>query len=592
MSASSPRLPPSKPLEKLPTGIEGLDEITRGGLPRGRTTVLMGGPGCGKTILALQTLVNGARHYGEPGIFVAFEENTRHIVDNAFTFGWNLHELEEEKLFLLDARVPADVTHAGDFDLEAILAGVGAKAREMGAKRIVFDSVDVLLAMLDNPQRERQEFYRLHDWLIKSGLTGIITAKLEGSHGFADQRYGFLHFMADCAIILNHRIVDHVSLRNLRLAKYRGSNFAENEAPLVIGPQGLDVASIGAVDVHYEALTERVSTGIERLDSMLEGGYFRGATVLIAGAPGTAKSTLCAAFIEAACERGERGLYIGFDENAAEIVRNAASVGIQLAPHIERGLLKIVSMRTEAVSAKEHLLKLKTLIAEQQPRCMVIDPLSALERAGGKLAASGVIERLIHVLKSTGVTAVFTSLLASAEPNTESTLIQISTVADTWIQLSYAIEGGERNRALTIIKSRGTAHSNQVRELLLSHEGVTLANVYIAGGRVLMGALRWEKEQAERAEKDAISEELQRQRREIEQKNSQLRDRIASLQQELSTHEGELQALAQREESRVAADVQRGSALLRLRRSDPLPANSEPHPGAASLPGIDPALAE
>jgi circadian clock protein KaiC len=552
----------------MPTGIAGLDEITRGGLPRHSTTLLMGGPGCGKTVLALQTLVNGARLYHEPGIFVAFEENTRRIVRNAATFGWDLPELEQQRLFLLDVRVPTDAVHAGGFDLVGMLETITAKAKEIGAKRIVFDAIDVLLQTLGDPQLERQELYRLNDWLHTSGLTGIMTAKIEGPQGFRDDKLGYLHFMVDCAVVLNHRIHDHVSLRSIRVAKYRGSAFSENEAPLVIGPTGMDVASISIDDPTYEAPTERVSTGIDRLDTMLSGGYFRGACVLIAGAPGTAKSTLSGAFAEAAAKRGERTLYVGFDENSSEIVRNLTSVGIQLAPHVESGLLRIVSTRSEAVSAKEHLARIKALIAEHQPRRLVIDPLSALIRAGGLSTATGVVERLVHLVKTHGITAVFTSLLDSPAPAVESTMVQVSTVADTWIQLSYAINAGERNRALTIIKSRGTRHSNQVRELILSDDGITLADVYASEGQVLMGTLRWQREQAEAEEEERTAAEVERKRRVIGQLRADLSTRIAALRQELENQTAELEILSREEQRRERVHAELTLDVRRIRRAD------------------------
>ncbi len=568
-----PQPEPDGRLEKMPTGIVGLDEITRGGLPRQSTTLLMGGPGCGKTVLALQTLVNGARLYQEPGIFVAFEENTRRIVRNAATFGWNLPELEEQRLFLLDVRVPADAISAGRFDLIGMLETITAKAREIGAKRIVFDAIDVLLQTLGDPQLERQELYRLNEWLHASGLTGIITAKIEGPQWFRDDKYGYLHFMFDCAVVLNHRIHEQVSLRSLRVAKYRGSSFSENEAPLVIGPTGMDVASISIEDPTYDAPTERVSTGIERLDTMLSGGFFRGSCVLIAGAPGTAKSTLSGAFAEAALRRYERTLYIGFDENSSEIVRNLTSVGIDLAPHVASRMLRIVSTRTEAVSAKEHLVRIKAIIAEHAPRCLVIDPLSALVRAGGLSTATGVVERLVHLVKCLGITAVFTSLLDSPAPAAESTMVQVSTIADTWIQLSYAIHAGERNRALTIIKSRGTRHSNQVRELILSDEGITLADVYASEGQVLMGTLRWQHEQAEAEEDERTTAEVERKRRAIAQLRSDLNTRISGLRQELENQTAELEMLAREEQRRERQQAELTEEMRRFRRADRNPAS-------------------
>ncbi len=300
--------PMSHALEKMPSGVEGFDEITGGGLPRNRTSLIIGGPGTGKTVFTLQTLANGARRWGEPGIFVAFEENSRQIIANAASFGWDLATLEKEgKLFFLDAHLSADNVQSGKFDLVGMLAGLKAKADEMGAKRIVFDAVDVLLALLNDPIAERRELYRLHDWLSQAGPTGIITLRIEGNDPLLSQHYGFMQFMADCVILLQHHMAERVSLRDLRVLKYRGSHFAENESPLVISPQGMQVTSFGLEEFEVEASAERVSSGVERLDTMLSGGYYRGSSVLITGAPGTAKSTLSAAFAQAACRKNVLG---------------------------------------------------------------------------------------------------------------------------------------------------------------------------------------------------------------------------------------------------------------------------------------------
>src|SRR6266436_4996533 len=308
-------------LHKMPTGVEGFDAITGGGLPRNRTSLILGGPGGGKTVFALQTLVNGARQFGEPGIFVAFEENSRHILANAASFGWNLPKLEKKQLFFFDAKMGPDVIKGGEFDLSGMLAGIKAEADARGARRIVFDAVDALLSLLDDPLAERREIYRLDDWLSESGLTGIITAKSQGDDPFVGEGYGFMQFMADCVVALKLRVVDQIALRYVQVIKYRGSSFAENEAPLVIGASGMEVADISATTVAPAASQERVSSGVERLDAMLGSGYFRGSSVLITGSAGTGKSILAGTFAEAACLRKERTFYVSFDENPSEVVR-------------------------------------------------------------------------------------------------------------------------------------------------------------------------------------------------------------------------------------------------------------------------------
>ena len=550
---------------KAPTGIPGFDQSTGGGLPRSRTSLIVGGPGSGKTVFALQTLVHGARQRGEPGIFVAFEENSRQIVTNAASFGWDLPTLERDKLFFLDARMALGTISAGQFDLVGMLASLGAKVDEMGARRIVFDSIDVLLLLLGDPILERQEIYRVHDWLSKTGLTGLVTARIGTVDPLQSERYGFMQYMADCVVLLTHRLEERVSLRTVRTVKYRGSSFAENELPAVIGPAGIEVGIAEQFEPTYQVSTQRISTGIERLDHMLDGGYYRGSSVLVSGAPGTAKSTLCGTFVEAACQRGERALYISFDEAASEIIRNLASVNIQLGPHVESGLLQIYAARTEARSADQHLMRLRALIDEHEPHCMAIDPLSAMIKAGGDVAAMSVAERLVGLLKSRGITLLLTSLLAGSAPETEETPLAISTIADTWIHLSYVVRAGERNRALTIVKSRGTAHSNQVRELILSHKGVTLTDVYAAGGDVLMGTLRWEKEEekrAARAEEEAL---LRRRKKELALAEAEAKARIHALQGEIEALRYEAEQLDREDESLEAlrGETEQDIRLLR-----------------------------
>jgi len=545
-------------LQKALTGIQGFDEMTLGGLPRRRTSLIMGGTGSGKTIFALQTLVNGARKFGEPAIFVAFEENSQQIITNAASFGWDLPALQRDKLFFLDARLSVDVVQAGDFDLSGMLTSLQAKAAEMGARRIAFDSIDVLLMLLGDTQAKHRELYRLRDWLADSDLTGMITTRFDYEAAMEMQQYAFVQFMADCVIHLDHRMTERISTREIRVVKYRGSNFSENAVPMVIGPHGIEVANIDPSYIKYKVFTEQISSGVGRLDTMLNGGYYRGNGILITGSPGTAKSSLCAAFIQAACSRGERAIYVSFDESADEIVRNMASINVLLAPYIEAGLLRMHSTRAEGRSAEEHLLQLRNLIDEYQPRCMVIDPLSAMLKAGGQVSAIGVAKQLLFLTKSKGITLLCSSLLEGSD-GAEGTDLQVSTIADTWIHLSYLVQGGERNRALTIIKSRGTKHSNQVRELVLSEKGITLADVYIAGGDVLMGTLRWEKEQAEAADQEQRRQQAEARQRELQLAEVETRARLAALTKELELQQSELARLAESQ----ARDSQRTTTSLK-----------------------------
>jgi circadian clock protein KaiC len=550
---------------KAPTGIDGFDEISRGGLPRGRTTLLMGTPGAGKTVFALQTLVNGARA-GEPGIFVAFEENSRQIIRNAAAFGWNIPELESRHLFFLDAHLTPEVLQAGGFDIAGMLAVLEHKVREMGARRIVFDGIDVLLTLLDDPVAERREVFRLHDWLVEHDVTGVITSKSTFSDPLATDRWGFMQFIADSVVLLHHRIVDRVALRGVRILKYRGTAFSANEYPLVIGGSGVEVATFGPDELDYEVSSERVSTGIERLDAMLGGGYYRGSSVLVTGVPGTAKTTLGAAFAHAACGRGERVLYASFDEPANQIVRNLQSIGVDLSPHVASGLLRIYSVRTEVRSAEEHLVVLQKLMRDLGPAALVIDPVSALLKSGGPVAAVDTAIRLLDFAKSLRTTALCTSLVDGRGTAEEATDLQISTIADTWIHLTYVQRGGERNRALTVVKSRGMAHSNQVRELVLSSRGVTLADVYVEGGDVLMGTARYEREREVRDEEERRRRDVEQRRAELERQRSAVEAEMALLRRQLDDQATELQRLDD-EEARGRSLRSETRAGIRRRRS-------------------------
>jgi circadian clock protein KaiC len=556
---------------KAPTGITGFDEITGGGLPRSRTTLLLGGPGSGKTILSLQFLVHGAQHCNEPGVFVAFEESSKRIVANAESFGWNLAELRRKKLYFMDAQPMSDLVQSGNFDLSGMLAALEAQTDTMGARRIVFDALDVVLALLPDAAAKRREVYRLHEWLLARELSGLITAKAGGDESSSShQPFGFMQFMVDCAVILNHSVVLGVSQRNLRVQKYRGSSFDENESPFLIGASGLEVDATRTVSrVNAKVSNERVSSGVKRLDTMLGGGYHRGASVLITGFPGTAKTTLGGAFAEAACRRGERTLFVSFDSDSNEVVRDLGSVGIRLDRYVKSGRLRMASARTITGSAETYLVRIKTLATEHAARCLVIDPMSTWSKSGNDSNAHSVAERLTDWSKANGITLVCTSLLDEMSTQTEGgSSLQISTLADTWIQLSYLMQAGERNRGLSIIKSRGTAHSNQVRELILSDAGVTLADTYTAGGEVLMGTLRWEKESAERVAHEVTDVAGKLKRVRLDAEEAELEVRVKSLQVELEAKQVEKALLARTTETRKG-DLSRGRTRMgELRGAD------------------------
>lgn len=554
--------PPRAAVTKMRTGISGFDEITAGGLPRGRTTLLLGGPGCGKTVFALQALVNGAHLAKEAGIFVAFEEPARQIVSNAATFGWDLAALTKKKLFFLDARLSPDTVKTGEFDLVGLLGLLETKANEIHATRIVFDGIDVLLSLLDDPVAERREIYRIRDWLLRTGLTCIITQKVSGFD--ADQRYSFLQFMVDCVVIVTQQVLDGSAFRTLRVVKYRGSGFAGDEFPIMLSTDGLRLTNRGPAELRYKVTTQRVSSGLPRLDHMLQGGYYRGSNILISGAPGTARSTLAGLFAAAACKRGERTLFVSFDEGAAQIVRNLRSVGIQLAPHLKSGLLTMYSTRTRGPNVEDQFGHLRAKVREHSPRCLVIDPLSALSTKLTHVASADAAQQFLDFLKVEGITVVNTSFMEGLSSD-EANATGIATSADTWIHVSYVVQDGERNRALTIVKSRGMEHSHQVRELTLSSSGVSLTDVYVAQGKTLMGVARWEREQEElvKAKSTQVAAELTRLQMQLTQ--AEAAARLQVIRTEMEARSAEIAVLADATGS-ASTLVRTDRAMLRKMR--------------------------
>ena len=565
-------VPSKNTINKALTGIKGFDEITGGGLPSGRTTLLIGGPGSGKSIFAMHFLVNGIRECKEPGIFVTFEESPSRIMANFESFGWNLAELTPDKLFFLDAQPKSDLIQSGNFDLSGLLAALTAKIKDTGAKRIVFDALDILISLLSDEFTRRQEVYRLHAWLLEHKITGLITAKAGGNEASTidQQPFGFMQFMVDCSVLLNHRMVQGVSQRNIRIQKFRGTSFDEDESPFVIGKNGFNVAlARTSVRMNKQVSNERVTSGVKRLDTMLGGGYYRASSILITGYPGTAKTTLSGAFSEAACERGERTMFVSFDSDGAELIRNLTSVGIQLQRFVDNGLLRMISASTITGSAETLLVRIKTFAQEHKARNLVIDPVSALSKAGNELTAHNVVERLIDWSKADDITLVCTSLINEVPGQIDGTTpLQISTLADTWIHLNYLVQAGERNRGMSIIKSRGMSHSNQVRELILTDSGITLADIYTAGGEVLMGTLRWEKESAERVANEVSEVAAKLKRVSLDAEEAVLEVRAKSLQTELVAKQVEKTLLMRTTESRER-EMSRGLERMKeLRGAD------------------------
>jgi circadian clock protein KaiC len=534
-------------IQKAQTGMRGFDEITEGGLPKNRVTVVMGGAGAGKTVFALQTLVNGTLDYDEPGIFVAFDENADHIKMNSAGFAWPGGFSSPDEVTFMDAQLRNTVLDGTDFDLQGLLAILSAHVEETGARRVVFDGVDVLLGFLSDPLAVRREVFRIRDWVLDNDITGIITAKTNPQGAELDPNYDQLQFMADCVVQLSHKLVGHTAMRGLRVSKYRGTSHSSNEFPFTISHGGIDVAVGSRFEIDHQVSTERVSTGVDRLDEMMDGGYFRSTSMLISGAPGTAKTTLCGAFCLAAAERGERTLYVSFDEDAGQIVRNLQSVGLDLQPHVDAGSIKMLSLRARGYSPETHVVEIVNAAKDHDADSLVIDPISVFVHFADEQAAEDAALRLIDFAKSAGITIVSSTLLATESPEVESTPVGLSTIADTWLHLSYQKKAGERNRALSVIKSRGMKHSNQVRELLLDDDGVTLAPVYTGSREVLMGTLRWEREHQEKEAAQRQVEELELQKEHEQLALQEIDTKLEALRHEQECRKSELERLHERQ---------------------------------------------
>lgn len=480
-------------LPKAPTGIQGLDEITGGGLPRGRPTLVCGGAGCGKTLLASEFLVRGARDFGEPGVFVTFEENAEELAANLRTLGFDLEALAADgRVAVESVRVERGATEAhGEYDLEGLFIRLGHAVDRIGAQRVVLDAPEALFGTLPDDDVLRSELRRLFAWSKQRGLTTVITAE----RGPAAQegeltRRGLEEYVADCVILLDHRLIDQVSTRRLRVVKYRGSAHGTNEYPFLIGPTGVSVLPVTSLRLDHEAPEQRVSLGIPAVDHMLGGaGVYRGSSVLVSGAPGTGKSSVAASMAAAACARGERALFFAYEESPLQLTRNMASVGIDLAHWRREGLLAIHAARPTVFGLEQHLVAIHEHVMSFRPEVVVIDPISNLSPTRDDATLKPMLMRLFDFLKHQGITGLFTSLAWDHDGVSEQDL-QVSSLMDTWLVLGNRESNGERIRTLQVVKSRGTRHSHQVREFTLGDRGIELVDVYMAGNEVLTGAAR------------------------------------------------------------------------------------------------------
>jgi len=554
-------------LQKCPTGIIGLDELTQGGLPRGRPTLVTGSAGSGKTLLAMEFLVKGATVYNEPGVFMAFEETADDLAKNVASLGFDLDSLTNNKKLAIDYVYieRSEIEETGEYDLEGLFIRLGHAIDSIHAKRVAIDTIEVLFGGLPNDAILRAELRRLFRWLKDKGVTAIITGE-RGENSLT--RYGLEEYVADCVILLDHRIVDQISTRRLRIVKYRGSAHGTNEYPFLIDEEGLSVLPVTSVGLNYDVPKERISTGITRLDTMFDGkGFYKGSSILVSGTAGTGKSTLAAHFAEAACRKNRRCLYFAFEESPQQITRNMASVGIDLKPCLQKKLLMIRSMRPTFYGLEMHLLEMIKLIHAFDPGVVVMDPITNLITVGLPVDVKSMLTRVVDYLKSRQITTFFTSL-TSPDGSLELTDIGVSSLMDAWIVLRDIEAEGERNRGLSIVKSRGMAHSNQVREYRLTAKGFYLEDVYLGPQGVLTGAARAAREAEEAQASAERADEIQRQKRQIERKRAITDAQVAALRAGYEAEAEELKKkIAEMEAREKAAALQRAK-IASMRKAD------------------------
>lgn len=530
-------------IDKAATGINGLDEITYGGLPKGRPTLLCGSAGCGKTLFSMTFLYNGATQFNEPGVFIAFEEQPDDLAKNVGSLSYDIQTLIDQKRLAVD-HIHIDrneIEESGDYDLDGLFIRLGFAIDSVKAKRVVIDTIETLFGGFSNEAVLRSELRRLFEWLKEKGVTAIIT----GERGDGQlTRYGLEEYVADCVILLDNRVQEQLSTRRLRIVKYRGSAHGTNEYPFIIDEQGITVMPVTSAGLGHDASTERVSSGIPDLDVMLEGkGYYKGSSILISGMAGSGKSTTAAHFANEVCSRGERCIYFAMEESPAQIMRNMTSIGLNLQQWVDKGLLRFSARRPNLYGLETHLAAMHREVREFEPAAVVVDPMSALMSAGVTTDVQSMILRLVDFLKSRGITALFTNL-GRGQAESTTTEMQISSLMDTWLLLYNRETNGEHNRQLYLLKSRGMAHSNQVREFIMSKNGIKLREAYIGPEGVLTGSARLAQEAKEKAAALIRQQEIERRNRDIGRKRREIAAQIEALQAQLESESAEVDLLA------------------------------------------------
>jgi circadian clock protein KaiC len=562
-----------KQLPKSPTGIQGLDEITGGGLPKGRPTLICGSAGCGKTLLAMEFLVRGALQFNEPGVFMAFEEAAKDLTQNVASLGFNLKDLVARKKIVLDFVYlePSEIAESGDYDLEGLFIRLGHAIDSIGAKRVVLDTIESLFSGLPNQHILRAELRRLFRFLKAKGVTAIIT----GERGEATlTRQGLEEYVSDCVIVLDHRVNDQISSRRLRVVKYRGSTHGTNEYPFLIDEDGFSVLPVTSLGLQQSASTVRISTGIPRLDAMLGGGgYYKGSSVMVSGTAGTGKTSVAVLFAVAACQRGERALFFAFEESPSQIMRNMLSIGIDLEPWVRKGLLQFQANRPTFTGLEMHVMMVSKALAAFKPQVVIFDPLTSFINGANENEVKMMVMRLLDLMKVNKCTGMFSSLILSGTSQ-ESSQVHIASLVDTWILLDDITFGGERNRGIYILKSRGMAHTNQIREFLLTDHGVELRDVYVGPSGVLTGSARLVQEAQEKALQMVREQEVENRQLELERKRAVLEAQIAALQAEFAVQEIASMKIIGQEQAQEAQLAQERTDMGLSRKAD-LKSNSK-----------------
>ena len=565
---ASTRHPAGSHLLKCPTGIHGLDEITDGGLPRGRPTLVCGGAGCGKTLMAAEFLVRGATQFGEPGVLMCFEETQAELEANVASLGFDLKSLVRRKKLVVDhVRVErSEIQETGEYDLEGLFVRLNYAIDSIGAKRVVLDTIEGLFAALPNESVLRAELRRLFRWLKDKGVTAIITA--ERGHEQLT-RHGLEEYVSDCVILLDHRVHERIATRHLRVVKYRGSLHGTNEFPFLIGDDGISVLPITSLGLNHSVSNERVSSGIPRLDAMLSGrGFFRGGSILLTGTPGTGKTSVAACFARAAVKRGERALFFAFEESPNQIIRNMQSIGLRLGPWVQRGALRFHAARPTLYGLEMHLATMFKEISTFRPDVVIVDPMTSLLSAGSDSETRMMVTRLIDFLKAQQITSLFTSLTIEGSALQQSE-IAISSLMDSWLLLQNIESNGERNRGLYVLKSRGMEHSNQIREFLISRHGIDLVDAYIGPEGMLVGTARAAQRAREKAAALASEEDAMRLRRTLDRKHTAVEQQIAALRSAYEAEEQDARRANGQAATRTLVMATDRAELGRLRHADP-----------------------